>query len=294
MNDNRTRMARAVSFIEKSLFDEDLSLTRIAREAGLSPYHFHRTFQTLAGEPVAEYVKKRRLDTAAELLAQTDRRILDIAVECGYASQEAFARAFSKAFGWPPGVFRRIKPPRKRYRRIDALGGEPSGFPPAPPRFETIERRRGYGLGKRITLSGYAGARSIMGLWKEFCRRTEAFPRVEELYGLGIYDLGEFLLDGDSFEYFACVHLDPCASVPEDFGEREIPGGLYAVFEYDGPPRRVRDAFNHIFGVWLPCAPYRMRTDPYGSIGFERYKTDETRGSVNRTMSIYVPVDPLE
>jgi AraC family transcriptional regulator len=51
----------------------------------------------LAGEAVAEYVKKRRLDAAADLLAHTDRRIIDIAVECGFGSQEAFSRAFGRA-----------------------------------------------------------------------------------------------------------------------------------------------------------------------------------------------------
>jgi AraC family transcriptional regulator len=290
MIDNRTRMASAIAFIEKHLFDE-LNLHRLAEESGLSPYHFHRTFQALAGETVAEYVKKRRLDAAAELLAHTDRRIIEIAVECGFGSQEAFARAFARAFGWPPGLFRKLKPLRKRYRRIDALGGGVGGFPPSPPRFETLEDRRVFGLGKRIVLQGYAGARPIMGLWKDFCRRwTADMAPAEELYGLGVYDLEEFLPDGAGFEYFACAPLEEGAPLPAGYQERRIPGGLYAVFDYDGSARRTRDAFNYIFGTWFPQAPYRLRVGTSGSIGFECYRPQTMCGTMNRVMNIYVPV----
>lgn len=294
MKDNRDRMAAAIAFIEEHLFDE-LSLGGIAEAAGLSPYHFHRTFQALAGEPPAEYLKKRRLDAAAGFLAETDRRIIDIAVDCGYSSQEAFSRAFAAAFGWPPGLFRALKPPRRRYRRIDALGGEPTRFPPAPPRFETLPERRVFGLGKTIVMEGYAGARPIMGLWKEFCARwTADLAPAAELYGLGVYALDGPVPEGGAFEYFACAPLGPGAPVPPGYDERTIPGGLYAVFEYDGPARRTKDAFDHIFGRWFPDAPFRLRSGPDGSIGFERYLPDSMRGTVDRTMSIYVPVEPIE
>jgi len=292
MIDNRTRMTQAIAFMGAHLF-EALSLHRIAEESGLSPYHFHRTFQALAGETVAEYVKKRRLDAAAGFLADTDRRIIDIAMDCGFASQEAFARAFARAFGWPPGLFRRLKPPRRRYRRIDVLGGVAGGFPPAPPRFETLGDRRVFGLGRMIVLEGYAGTRAILRLWKDFRDRwTGDLAPAEELYGLGVYDREEFLPDGASFEYFACAPLAAKAALPAGYRERLIPGGLYAVFEYDGPARRTRDAFNHIFGVWFPSAPYRLRTGENGSIGFERYRAQSMKGTMNRVVSICVPVVP--
>ena len=312
-------MSEAISFIESRLFDE-LSLAAIAETVGLSPYHFHRTFQALAGEPVGEYIKKRRLDAAACMLVDGDSRIIDIAMECGFSSQEAFARAFAKAFGWPPGVFRRLKPPRKRYRRLDALGGQSGTFPPAEPRFETLPDRRVFGLCRRVVLDGYAGARTILGLWKEFCARwTADMAPVTELYGLGLYSIPELLQDGDSFEYFACAPLEdtqggtagavsaapsgtvvavpvvavPVVAVPAGYEERRIPGGLYAVFEYDGPARRTRDAFNYIFGEWFPSVPWRLRTDESGSIGFERYRAEEPRGTLNRVMSVYVPIEAL-
>ncbi|MFA6505930.1 MAG: AraC family transcriptional regulator [Treponemataceae bacterium] len=291
MNDNRSRMAQAIAYIEQNLF-EDLSVATVALASGLSPFHFHRTFQAMAGEPVAEYVKKRRLDAAADFLSSTDRRIIDIAVECGFSSQEAFARAFAKAFGWPPGIFRKLRPPRKRYRRIDSLGGDMSAFPPAPPSFETLEERRVFGIGKTVVMEGYSGARTILGLWKDFCDRWSAdLTPAQELYGLGLYELDGLIPEGASFEYFACAPLEPDVPLPSGFEERRIPGGLYAVFEYDGPARRTRDAFNYIFGVWFPQTPYRLRTDETGSIGFERYRPENMKGTVNRVMSIYVPVE---
>ncbi len=298
MIDHDYRMNGALDFIEERLFDEDLNLNRIATASGLSAYHFSRTFQAIFGETVMEYVKKRRLDSAAGMLLDSDRRIIDIAMDCSFASQEAFSRAFSKAFGWSPGAFRRRRPPVRRYLTLSAsseVALEPLIELEAP-RLLSLSPRSVFGLSLRVTLDGYSGARSILRLWRSFCATCMScrppLPYVAELYGLGVYELGEVIRDGEPFEYMACAPIPQGWSVPEGFAERVIPGGLYAVFDYSGPPRRTRDAFNYIFGAWFPSAPYRMRVDPSGSVGFERYRADAMLGSVNHTMSIYVPVEP--
>ena len=96
---------RAVVAIERDL-DATFSLPELADHACLSPFHFHRLFTAVVGEPPAEYVRRLRLERAAHELSTTHRAVADIGREAGYGSQSAFTRAFGERFGCAPGVFR--------------------------------------------------------------------------------------------------------------------------------------------------------------------------------------------
>ncbi|KWX75554.1 transcriptional regulator, AraC family [Paenibacillus jilunlii] len=96
---------KSIDFIEQHL-DEELNLDRIAREAGFSKFHFHRIFQKYVGKSPAEYIRTRKLSSAARLLLYSEERILDIAVHYGFESQEAFTRAFKRLYALPPAEYR--------------------------------------------------------------------------------------------------------------------------------------------------------------------------------------------
>ena len=95
----------AVEYIEAHL-GEPLTLDAIAQATHYSKYHLHRCFVESLGITVAGYIWRRRLTEAARQLALTDRRIVDIAIECGFGSQQAFARAFKTSYKQPPHRFR--------------------------------------------------------------------------------------------------------------------------------------------------------------------------------------------
>ena len=101
------RVTRAVRAIEHHP-DAMLTLGRLAREAGLSPYHFLRTFEHLTGLTPHQYVLRARLREAAIRLADTERRakILDIALDSGFGDVSNFNRAFRVEFGVTPRVYR--------------------------------------------------------------------------------------------------------------------------------------------------------------------------------------------
>ena len=107
MNDYE-RIQNAVQFIEEHL-QNDLNITDIAAKSCFSPFHFQRLFQAISGFSVYQYIRNRRLSEAALLLEKTDRSILDIAINFGYGSQEAFSRAFSQYFGITPAKYRKAK-----------------------------------------------------------------------------------------------------------------------------------------------------------------------------------------
>jgi len=83
-----------------------LALEALAREAFLSPFHFHRVFSALVGEGPAEYQRRLRLEQAAHDLALSKETIQRIAKRASYARQESFTRAFRARFGSTPSVFR--------------------------------------------------------------------------------------------------------------------------------------------------------------------------------------------
>jgi len=77
-------------------------LGSLAREAGLSPYHFLRTFEQLAGVTPHQYVRRMRLREAAVRLVSKKEKVLDIALDCGFGDVSNFNRAFRNEFGANP------------------------------------------------------------------------------------------------------------------------------------------------------------------------------------------------
>ncbi|HEX2623548.1 MAG TPA: helix-turn-helix domain-containing protein, partial [Phototrophicaceae bacterium] len=79
---------------------EDLSLDTLAEVACFSPFHFHRIFTAITGEPVTQFVIRIRLERAAALLMTSPKLpIMDAALSCGFESASGFSRAFKKRFG---------------------------------------------------------------------------------------------------------------------------------------------------------------------------------------------------
>lgn len=97
----------AINYIEKHL-TEELNLHKVSREVGFSQYHFHRLFKHTTGLSIGHYIRIRKLAKAAFFLIETDISILEIAVECGFETQESFTRAFKSVYQFPPGKYRNL------------------------------------------------------------------------------------------------------------------------------------------------------------------------------------------
>src|SRR5437764_11125423 len=101
----RQRILAVQLYVQRHL-DGDLSLDRLARVAHFSPFHFHRVFKAAVGEGVYEYVRRLRLEKAAFALKTTDRPVVQVALDAGYGTHEAFTRAFRQTFGVSPSQYR--------------------------------------------------------------------------------------------------------------------------------------------------------------------------------------------
>lgn len=103
--DYRERVNRVIFHVERHL-GEPLHLEELARVACFSPFHFHRIFAAFTGEPLAAFIRRLRLERAAQQLTHLEAAVTDIALAASYETPAAFAQAFSAHFGVVPTEYR--------------------------------------------------------------------------------------------------------------------------------------------------------------------------------------------
>ena len=106
-----------IDWVEQNM-EESPTLDKMADHVGYSEFYCSAKFHEHVGVPFKEYVFRRKLTLAAESLIKTDSLIIDIAMQYGFSSHEAFSRAFKKTYGYSPNQFRQIRPLVPSFERI--------------------------------------------------------------------------------------------------------------------------------------------------------------------------------
>lgn len=104
-NPSVTRIEAVIDYIENHL-DGKLELKTVAEAVHYSKYHLHRLFTDTVGMTIHDYVQRRQLTEAAKLLVFSDQPIIEIALICGYESQQSFSSAFKAMYKSPPAEYR--------------------------------------------------------------------------------------------------------------------------------------------------------------------------------------------
>jgi AraC-like DNA-binding protein len=100
------RLQRGRDFLLSS-YDQPLRLDEIARQACLSPYHFHRSFTRFFGKTPHRYLTDYRLARAAAQLRNSSRRVTDLCIDCGFESLPSFINLFRRCYTMSPREYRR-------------------------------------------------------------------------------------------------------------------------------------------------------------------------------------------
>ncbi|MFJ3815436.1 GyrI-like domain-containing protein [Streptomyces sp. NPDC090056] len=258
------RLNRALDHIEEHLRG-DLDPAELARIATTSEYHFRRLFSALAGMPLSEYVRRRRLTVAGAEVLAGERTLLEVAVRYGYGSGEAFARAFRAVHGVGPGEARRTgaalhSQPRMSFRLV--VEGNSSM------RYRIVEKDafRIVGRGARVPLvhegENPAIAAHIRSIGQEGLARLARLADGEPGGVLSaVTHLSDSREEGADLDYWHGAVSG--ADVPEGFDALDVAAGTWAVFENEGPyPKALQHLWRDVFTQWFPSNPYASRPGP--------------------------------
>lgn len=289
------QIQRAVDYIEDHLTDE-LLIESIAREAGISMWHFQNVFKATVGETVKNYLRSRRLTKAMMDLSTTDKRILDLALEAGFESQESFTRAFKQAFNRTPGECRAqgvktllaLSKPRITMEYLNHLYG---GMTMQP---KIIEKEAmkivGYG-GSFISINSpdKNNFEVIPKIWGRYQTKHQEIKEQITQYSIGVcwcLDDAKLKSHPDECYYIAGSVVKNFTDVPEGMMTKEIPAGKYAVFTHKGTLQKLSHTMSYIYGSWAAQSEYKLRDAPDLEIYDERFKPD----SEDSEFDLYIPV----
>jgi AraC family transcriptional regulator len=270
------RVNRVIDHIREHLA-EDLPLTALAGVAGFSPFHFHRVFRAVTGETVAGFVQRLRIEKAAAALRDhPDQTVLAVALDHGFASPAAFARAFRARFGmtataWRVGGAERW---RRRWRKAEQRLRKPG-------KAWRGEQRQSGRMSVRVAdmpalhvafmrYVGPYGARGIPALWK----RLQTWIAAHDLGGPRV-TVG-VAYDDPSITAPERCRYDACVVVPGDFvpdrlvDVMDVPGGRYAIASFVGTAHEIEGVWDRVFAGWLPGSGYEPDDRPC----YELYRGD--------------------
>lgn len=255
--DYYTNIQKAIDFIESNL-KEDIDILSVVEITHFSVTHFYRIFQSMVGDSVKNYIQKRRLSNIATELVNSNKRLIDVAFEHGYNSQEVFTRAFTKAFGITPGKYRAQKNKVVLYKKINVyermLANSCKGIYIEP---QIILDKEFKIIGMKETVN--PGSKSIKNLWNSFSsKKAEVKNIIAQDTVLGICEYMPNITDESEFSYFAGVEVENFFDIPKGMFVKIIPNSKYAVFTHKGSLSKLKDTYNFIYGVWLPQSGYKL------------------------------------
>lgn len=99
--DYHKKLRPVIRYLEQN-YDQALNLEQVAERAHLSPYHFHRIFKAVTGETLNDFLRRLRLEQAANKLFYNKPSVTEVALNHGFGSSQSMAKAFQKYFGITP------------------------------------------------------------------------------------------------------------------------------------------------------------------------------------------------
>lgn len=279
--EHQESITRAMLLIQARL-DEPPSLDEVATVAAFSPYHFHRLFTAYTGESLSAFIRRLRLERAANRLRQTFDPITEIALDAGYETPTNFGKAFRQQFGQSPSEFRESNHLldtavfRQNCAREEELM-KPKIMNLEP---QTVLFVRRTGPYSEASAAAFTALMSFAYSHKLVTKETRM---------IGISHDSPDITDPDKLRYDACITLSQPVQPHGEFNLQTIPGGRYALFVHKGPYEKFDETYRLIFGQWLAQSGERLRDVPT----FERYLNrapDRTKPENLRT-EIYVPLE---
>lgn len=262
--DSLKSMNDALQYMEEHLQDE-IDFAEVARRAYCSEYHFKRMFSFLAGIPLSEYVRRRRLTLAAFELQNSDIKVIDVAIKYGYSSPDSFTKAFQQMHGITPSEARKNGHSLKAFPRmsfqLSVKGGSEMNY-----RIVEKEAFSIVGLKKRVPLVFEGVNPEIAAMWQSLT--PELISELKKLSNIepsGLIsastNFSERTTENSELDhYIGAATTEKC---PQELSELKVAPSTWAVFEAVGPfPETLQNVWGRIYSEWFPSSSYEQTEGP--------------------------------
>ncbi|WP_425641669.1 AraC family transcriptional regulator [Marinomonas gallaica] len=301
----KARIDRAIQYIESNLANK-ISLADVASVSHFSDYHFHRIFTGMVGETVNDYIVRRRLECAANLLIfRTELSVTQIALENGFSSTANFSKAIKRHFGFSPSEIR--NPDKIKNSKIGKISSKygkefsPLDLYPARITNEVMNYNikdtkmnvevRELDCLRVCTLASERGYEldAIYSAWDRLIDwATNHGIQQDEQKRFALAFDNPIVTPIDKCRYTASIVIGDEVSVQSPFISSEIPKGKYAVLYYKGAPEDAIQAQLSLYSNWLPESGFEPDDFPM----MERYLND-VRADGYLEMEIHVKLKTL-
>lgn len=302
----KIRIDRVIQYIEANL-TKNISLAEVAEISFFSAYHFHRIFTAIMGETVNDYIVRRRLEKAINLLIFKEKlSVTQVALDSGFSSSANFSKAVKLHFGFSPSAIR--NPEKIKNSKIGKISSKyGKEFNP----FDLYPTRITYGVMNQTKLEDanmkidvremdsqrvctLASARgyepeAIYEAWDKLIvwATCIGIKKEDQMRFAFAFD-NPSVTPTDKCRYDASIVIGDNIKVNQPFVLSEIPKGKYAVLYFKGVPEETIKAQLSIYSDWLPNSGFEPDNFPM----LERYLNDaRVDGYVE--MEIYVKLKEI-
>jgi AraC family transcriptional regulator len=263
--DRLKSMNEAMKYIEENL-DEEIDYKEVARRAYCSEYHFKRMFSFLAGVSLSEYIRRRKLTSAAFELEDGNAKVIDVAMKYGYRSPDSFTRAFHSLHGITPSEARIPGHSLKAYPpmtfRLSIQGGSEMNY-----RIVEKDAFRIVGIKKRVPLIYHGVNPEIAKMWQSLDMESiQDMKALSDTEPLGLvsastnFSEGRMEGKGELDHYIGAATTKEC---PAHFDSLEVASSTWAVFEAVGPfPETLQNVWGRIYSEWFPSSVFEQVEGP--------------------------------
>ncbi|OHD12093.1 MAG: hypothetical protein A2086_04560 [Spirochaetes bacterium GWD1_27_9] len=310
----KSRINKVIDYIEKNLANE-FSLEELANIACFSKFHFHRIFFSMVGETLFQFIQRLRLEKSAFLLTNLlDVSITDIAYQCGFSNSSSFAKAFKEYFKISATEWRKTQ---SNLSKVNSnLSKTQSNYIKDFLLSSVYIEYKNNSTIWRITMDNknqivevkdlpeislayvrhtgpYKGdAKLFESLFQKLFkwaapRNLINFPETKSII---IYHDNPEITEENKLRTSVCITVPIKTEVSGEIGRMEIPAGKYALARFELLTNEFQEAWNWVYGIWLPQSGYQPDDRPC----FEMYLNDSKDHPQNKfVVDICIPVKPL-
>lgn len=289
------KLQYTLDYIENNI-DKDITLENIAKNVAISKYYFHRIFKNIFGISATEYIRKRRLSIAAKSLLGSNLRVIDVAFDAKYSSQEAFTRSFKKMFGFSPKNIETYKEEINYFEKADLMeimrhmNHDQAQFKDLEYELIHVDEMKFVGIEKTRKNFQKENELEVSQQWNIFSAnlnkvKNQAHQNVE------VCAIVSFELDTEYFNYFSGVRVNKYEDVPKNMKTREIPARTYLKFLHKGEIiPNITKTIDYILWEWLPKSKYDLLISEEKFVYFIENYTEKSTHFEDSIVEIFVPI----